>query len=123
VPLLALRASAPEPLLSESRTLANHADYSQTVISCQGLTTQRDPSIFPEPETFNPQQWLDAESLGTLETMREQFMVFGKGARACLGRKLAMMELKCTTAGMSAGYALPQETCVTGSLSVRWRGH
>ena len=32
--------------------------------------------------------------------MREQMMVFGKGARACLGRRLATMELKCTVAAL-----------------------
>jgi hypothetical protein len=36
--------------------------------------------------------------------MREKMMVFGKGARACLGRRLAIIEIKCATAAMVRRY-------------------
>lgn len=36
--------------------------------------------------------------------MREQITVFGKGTRACLGRRLATMELKCATAAVIRRY-------------------
>ncbi|ETN42392.1 uncharacterized protein HMPREF1541_01546 [Cyphellophora europaea CBS 101466] len=74
-----------------------------TIISCQGLTTQRDPTIFPNPDVFNPQRWLDAsatDAANQLEQMRSQMMLFGKGARACLGRTLATMEIKCAVAAV-----------------------
>ena len=60
----------------------------------------------PEPERFNPQRWLDAEKSGTLEVMRDQMMVFGKGARACLGQRMATMEVKCATAALIKRYTV-----------------
>jgi cytochrome P450 len=70
------------------------------------LTSQRDPNIFPEPDRFNPQRWIDAAQENRLNVMREQMTVFGKGARACLGRKIAMMEIKCATAALARRYTV-----------------
>lgn len=39
-----------------------------------------------------------------LETMRNHITVFGKGARACLGRSLATMEIKLATAALIKRY-------------------
>lgn len=76
----------------------------QTLVSCQALSTQRDPNIFPEPDRFNPQRWLDAENTDSIEAMREQMLLFGKGARSCLGRRLATMEIKCALAAIARRY-------------------
>lgn len=35
-----------------------------------------------------------------LEEMRSQMMLFGRGSRACLGRTLAVMEIKCVVAAV-----------------------
>jgi cytochrome P450 len=78
----------------------------QIIVSCQALSSQREPTIFPEPDRFNPQRWIDAEQKGNVELMREQFLVFGKGARGCLGRKLATMEIKCATAAIVRRYSV-----------------
>lgn len=43
-----------------------------------------DPTIFPEPEKFNPDRWLMAESD---ELMHAYLLPFGKGSRACAGQK------------------------------------
>lgn len=77
----------------------------QVIVSCQALSVQRDPTIFPEPDRFNPQRWLDAENnTETMELMREQMLLFGKGARSCLGRRLATMEIKCALAAVGRRY-------------------
>ncbi|CAI6088084.1 unnamed protein product, partial [Clonostachys chloroleuca] len=70
----------------------------RVIISCQAMSSQREPTIFENPDRFNPQRWLDGEKNGNADVMREQILVFGKGARACLGRRLATMELKCAAA-------------------------
>jgi len=49
-----------------------------------------DPNIFPEPEMFNPDRWLNAESE---DLMHANLLPFGKGSRACAGQKLALFVL------------------------------
>ncbi|KAJ9606301.1 hypothetical protein H2200_009262 [Cladophialophora chaetospira] len=76
----------------------------QTIVSCQALTLHRDPILFHEPDRFNPQRWIDASKTEVLEQMREQMFLFGKGARSCLGRTLATMEIKLTLVAIVQRY-------------------
>jgi cytochrome P450 len=69
-------------------------------VSCQAFSEQRNPTIFPDPDHFNPQRWLDAEKAGTSNAMHDQMTLFGKGARACLGRRIATMEIKVAVAAI-----------------------
>ncbi|KAH8891580.1 cytochrome P450 [Thozetella sp. PMI_491] len=106
--ILRLRPAAPSGLQRLSSENGGVIDGiavpPNVIISCQALSSQRDPTIFPEPDRFNPQRWIDGGESGTLELMREQIIVFGKGARACLGRNIAIMEIKCATAAMARRY-------------------
>lgn len=43
-----------------------------------------DPTVFPDPDTFNPDRWLGAEPDGL---MHKYLLPFGKGSRACAGQK------------------------------------
>ncbi|KAM5352811.1 hypothetical protein ACJ41O_005533 [Fusarium nematophilum] len=63
-----------------------------TVVSCQSYTTHRfESDVFPEPETFLPERWLDPKG----ETERNRlFFAFGGGARSCIGKHLAMAEMR-----------------------------
>ncbi|KEF58613.1 uncharacterized protein A1O9_06539 [Exophiala aquamarina CBS 119918] len=70
-------------------------------VSCQALSTQRSPTIFPDPDHL--QRWLNA-SPKALDLMREQMLLFGKGARSCLGRRIAIMEIKCALTAVSRRY-------------------
>jgi cytochrome P450 len=51
------------------------------------------PSIFPDPETFRPERWLDKE-----KRLERYLVSFGKGSRQCLGMNLAYAELYLTIA-------------------------
>lgn len=64
----------------------------------QCYTTQRDPVAFPEPERFLPERWMTPAAVSN--EMKELFMPFSKGTRACLGKNLAMMELKLITGSL-----------------------
>jgi cytochrome P450 len=76
----------------------------QTIVSCQCYSTQRDPGIFPEPDEFRPERWLDGK--GDLTAMRDMILVWGKGQRACMGRPIAIMELKIATASIMRDFSV-----------------
>ncbi|KAG2121266.1 cytochrome P450 [Suillus clintonianus] len=60
-----------------------------TVYGCHWAIS-RDPVAFPDPETFNPQRWLDSE--GRLKD-NMQFIIYGFGRRVCPGLHLANQSL------------------------------
>ncbi|KAJ9620373.1 hypothetical protein H2204_012283 [Knufia peltigerae] len=73
-----------------------------TVVSAQCYTTQRDPVAFPDPEMFLPSRWMDTdlEKKTKEPSVTSLFMPFSHGTRACIGKNLAMMELKLITASV-----------------------
>lgn len=76
----------------------------QTVVSMQCYTTQRDPNAFSQPDEFRPERWLEPELVSA--EMKELFMPFSKGSRACLGKNLAMMELKVIAAAVIRSFSV-----------------
>ncbi|KAF2100056.1 putative cytochrome P450 [Rhizodiscina lignyota] len=51
--------------------------------------------LFPNPKTFKPERWLDADGKRTVELTR-YLMPFGRGTRQCIGMNLAWAELYMT---------------------------
>ncbi len=77
----------------------------------QALTTQRDPTLFPEPDKFELSRWIAADGSinpGTTET-REMMFMWGKGSRACLGQYMATMEIKILLARLVSRFAVALE--------------
>lgn len=65
-----------------------------TIVSCQPYTMHRfDEAIFPRPDTFDPERWLGTDVEADAE-MNRRFFAFSNGGRGCLGRHLAMAEMK-----------------------------
>lgn len=62
-----------------------------TEISINVIDIQRDPKYFPEPEKFLPDRFnaVDREDLN-----RYAYVPFSFGARSCLGKKFALLEMK-----------------------------
>lgn len=52
-----------------------------------------DARIYPEPETFRPERWLEP-GFARRKEVQESFVPFGFGPRICPGRSLAMLEIK-----------------------------
>ena len=65
---------------------------------------QRDPTIFPRPDEFLPQRWIDAQGTAEENAMRELMIVWGKGQRACLGKTVAILEMKIGIAALVKRY-------------------
>ncbi|KAH7909753.1 cytochrome P450 [Hygrophoropsis aurantiaca] len=66
----------------------------------------RDPAVYPDPETFNPQRWLDND--GRLkENMR--LFTFGFGRRACPGTHVANRSMFIVTALILWSFKLSED--------------
>ena len=46
----------------------------------------KDPSIFPDPDVFRPERWLDSPP-EQIQLMEKYFIPFGRGSRMCVGMK------------------------------------
>jgi cytochrome P450 len=63
-----------------------------TPVSMTNLDILMNQSIFPNPESFIPERWINRPNL------ERYFVPFGKGSRSCLGVNLAQAELYITLA-------------------------
>jgi cytochrome P450 len=85
--------SMPRHVPRGGSTIEGYFIPERTVVSCQAYTLHRDPVVFPRPDEFVPERWLDEDGEKTRE-MNRWFMAFGAGGRGCLGRHLAIAEMK-----------------------------
>ncbi|KAL4915467.1 cytochrome P450 [Aspergillus aurantiobrunneus] len=84
--------SFPRYVPAGGRTIDGYFVPEKTIVSCQPYTVHRlDESVFPEPDKFNPDRWMDDK--GAAERNR-LFFAFSTGGRGCTGRNLAMVEMK-----------------------------
>lgn len=66
---------------------------------CIYLTHQR-PDLYPEPKLFQPERFLERQF------SPYEFLLFGGGARRCIGEALAQFEMKLVLATMLSRYRL-----------------
>jgi cyclooctatin synthase len=67
----------------------------------------RDPGIFTEPETFDPDRWLPER---VTAAQRQAFTAFGGGRRKCMGEFYGMTEAVLTLAAISGRWQLHPTT-------------
>ncbi|RDA87489.1 hypothetical protein CP532_1646 [Ophiocordyceps camponoti-leonardi (nom. inval.)] len=79
----------------------------QTVVSCQPYSVHRiNDDIFPEPDVFNPNRWLEPERDAD---RRRLLFAFSNGGRGCVGKQdLLRKLLDEAPSGSSMGPALNQ---------------
>ncbi|OQV11024.1 hypothetical protein CLAIMM_14930 [Cladophialophora immunda] len=73
--------------------VAGHHLKQGTVVAVSPVSIQRHPDLYPEPDRFNPERWLDKENPRQIHDLKAYNLVFSQGPRACLGRHIAMVEL------------------------------
>ncbi|XP_013107344.2 cytochrome P450 4g1 [Stomoxys calcitrans] len=86
VPLIARKVEEDVKLKSGPYTVANGT----TVVLLQYLVHRR-PDLYPDPEKFNPDNFLPERTAGR---HYYGFIPFSAGPRSCVGRKFAMLQLK-----------------------------
>ncbi|KAK5129253.1 hypothetical protein LTR08_003718 [Meristemomyces frigidus] len=59
-----------------------------TTVSMSAYVAHRDPKLFPEPETYNPDRWLGEAG----KELGPYFIAFSAGARGCIGRNISYLE-------------------------------
>ncbi|KAL8824694.1 MAG: hypothetical protein Q9170_008073, partial [Blastenia crenularia] len=104
-----------------------------TVVGCAAYTLHHDPEVFPDPFSFRPERWLaedpipagtniSMEKLGLRRpNMDKSLLAFGAGARACLGKALAMKQLEeSLKAVVESGVLEGARTCEESIEVVEW---
>ncbi|KAI0481179.1 cytochrome P450 [Xylariaceae sp. FL0804] len=88
---------------SDVVVIDGHAVPAGTVVSCQAYSTHRlDAAVFPRPDRFEPERWLvardgDGDEEEEAEAARQRhrlFFAFASGGRGCIGKHLALAEMK-----------------------------
>lgn len=78
---------------------------SGTTVVMQPWSLHRVSTLFPNPEKFDPERWLDATD-EQLKAMKANLMHFGSGARMCIGMHLATAEIKIIVSSLMARYKI-----------------
>ncbi|RPB03290.1 cytochrome P450 [Choiromyces venosus 120613-1] len=91
-----LRVYPPVPIglprYSPGETVDGYFIPKGVEVSTSSWAAGHDPKNFHEPWTFKPERWLDGECKE--KDIREASQPFSLGPRVCLGRNLAIMELR-----------------------------
>jgi cytochrome P450 len=88
-----------------------------TVMSMSMPDLHFNPDIFPDPDLFKPERWL--ESSPEVKAKMQQFFVpFGKGSRSCIGMELAKMEVVLAAGNIFRDFDL--ELFETTERDVSW---
>ncbi|KAI1190134.1 cytochrome P450 3A13 [Nemania serpens] len=88
----AIPMSLPRYVPHGGRTIDRFFIPEHTIVSSQAYSAHRiDQTVFQQPDLFNPERWL--EEKGALDRKR-LFFAFASGGRGCIGKHLALAEMK-----------------------------
>lgn len=63
-------------------------------VNVHALTVSRSPRLFHDPETFCPERWFDEKDPCFANDQLNAIQPFGTGPRSCIGRVLALAEMR-----------------------------
>lgn len=78
----------------EGATISDHHIQQGTVVAVSPYTIHRNKDLYPDPDTFNPDRWIDKSDPEQLRRLRAYTIPFSQGSRACIGRHIAIVELQ-----------------------------
>ncbi|KAK4696162.1 hypothetical protein P7C71_g1713, partial [Lecanoromycetidae sp. Uapishka_2] len=92
----AVPGSTPRYVPRGGTNINNRTLPGGSIVSAQAYSCHRDPKVFPDPDEFRPERWLNESS-----EMRKLYIPFGAdGPRKCIGIHLAYMELRVILAAL-----------------------
>ncbi|KAH8803375.1 benzoate 4-monooxygenase cytochrome P450 [Xylogone sp. PMI_703] len=100
-----LRRTPPEGAMIHDQFVPGN-----TVVSVAAYVAHRDPTIFPQPDEYRPERWIEDEEKA--KEMRNYFIPFSTGARGCIGRNISYLEQHVLIATLVHRYdfALPNKS-------------
>jgi cytochrome P450 len=84
-----------------------------SIVGCSAYELHFNATIFPEPERFVPERWLEAA-----DEMQKFWFAFGAGSRACIARNLATLELQLATERLAKSNVLEGATAVQDDVQI-----
>jgi len=81
-------------ITTEETVLCNHKLPAGTVVSSCVSDMMTDPRIWPDPNSFIPERWI--QPYKGIEADRKAFMPFSAGSRNCPGQQFALKNLRLT---------------------------
>lgn len=86
----AVPGAQPRVTPSPSCTLAGYDSIPPGVrVQSYAYSLHRNPEVFPDPEEWKPERWLNADPKQLAE-MRHWFWAWGSGGRMCIGSNIAI---------------------------------
>jgi cytochrome P450 len=99
----------------EGGSVSGHWVPGDTYVNVHPLSLARSPEIFHEPDVFVPERWL-GEDPAFAKDQRDAVQTFGIGPRSCIGRPLAMAELRLVFARLVWRFDLHEADTEAGRL-------
>jgi cytochrome P450 len=63
-----------------------------TIVGINAWVLHRDARVFPDPDKFIPERWIDSDPQH-LKKMDQSFFAFGAGSRTCIGKNISLIEM------------------------------
>ncbi|KAF4970065.1 hypothetical protein FSARC_2811 [Fusarium sarcochroum] len=82
-------AGLPRRTPKEGASILGEWIPGDTSVNMTIYAAHRDSKVFPDPETFNPNRWMDPDERRRMES---NFVPFSTGSRGCLGRNISYLE-------------------------------
>ncbi|KAF5003748.1 hypothetical protein FDECE_9719 [Fusarium decemcellulare] len=101
---VAVPGGQPRVTPSPSCTLAGYPNIPPGVrVQSHGFTIHRNPDVFPSPDEWIPERWLNQRP-EKLAEMRRWFWAWGSGGAMCIGSNIATHSMKHCIAGVYTNY-------------------
>jgi len=76
------------------------------VVALPVHTLHYNEEIYPQPEAFKPERWIDASTGGLMPVKQGYYFAFGAGPKMCIGYQLAEKEVKMAAIGFLQKFSM-----------------